>query len=434
MNEDTASHFPSGPRGRLLVVGGGITGLSAAVEAAEAGCGVVLVEAAPFLGGRVAQMHQYFPKLCPPLCGIELNLRRFRTSSRILVLTLAEVTEATERRGALRVTVVRRPRFVGDGCSACGQCVEACPAERRHDLDLGMRSTKAIYLPHPAATPTRYAIDREACLGPTCALCAAACPHGAIDLSMEARELEMDVQAVIWATGWDPYDPSSLRELGYGAHPDIITSLMLERLAASDGPTRGRILCPSDGRVPRRVAFIQCAGSRDQSHLPYCSAVCCLATAKQARYLRAAHPEVEIAVYSIDRRAQGTSERFLTETAEDPRVRYVSGKVGAVTVDEGSPVVEFEDVTSGRRGAESVDLVVLATGITPVRRRSGAERWLARDSDGFLLGEQPSPCHFVAGCARQPQDVASCVRDATRAVARALTWRSGEPPHEVLHG
>jgi quinone-modifying oxidoreductase, subunit QmoA len=414
-------------RGSILVVGGGIAGLSAAIEAAEAGCAVVLIEHAAHFGGRVAQLHQYFPKLCPPLCGLELNLRRLRAGNRLECHTLTEVRNVIQLERRLRVQFRQAPRFVNAQCSACGACAKVCPVKRPNAVNFGMNETEAIYLPHPTAHPALYAIDANVCLGESCGLCVKACTANAINLSMAARDFELEVDAVIWATGWRPYEPTALRDLGFGAHPDIITNMMMERFASPQGPTGGRILCPSDGRDPKRVAFVQCAGSRDTNHLDYCSGVCCLASAKQARYVRAACPDAEISIHYIDRRATGNYERFLTGTDEDAKTIFVPGKVAKIGVETGKPVLEFEDLGAKRRSTEPVDLVVLATGMVP--EQSDACSTLERDTNGFLIDEpsttarrrlQSSGRQFAAGCAKQPSDVASAVRDATSAVARAL--------------
>ncbi len=419
------------PRADVLVVGGGIAGLTAAVEAAECGCQVVLIEREGHLGGRVAQMHQYFPKLCPPLCGLELNLRHLRGSSKVACFTLTEVHDIAQQQGALHVTALQQPRFVTENCSACGACAKVCPASRPSSFDFGLGGTEAIYLPYAAAYPSRYIIDPSVCTGLDCARCVSACPQSAIDLSMTPRQLEFIVRTVIWATGWEPYNPRALEELGFGAHPDVITNVMLERLASPQGPTSGRIVCPSNGREPQRVAFVQCAGSRDQNHLDYCSGVCCLASAKQARYVRAAIPDADISICYIDRRTAGNGERFLAVTAEDPKIHFVLGKVAKVATDGATPVIEFENVQTQRRVAEPMDLVVLATGMVPTRSDTPAACQLARDAHGFLLEEQPSLAQIVAGSARQPMDVSTTVRDATSAVARALAYcRRGSAPHE----
>jgi len=404
---------PGPPRGKLVVVGGGIAGISAAVEAAEIGCEVVLVEREPHLGGRVAQMHQYFPKLCPPVCGLEINLRRIRTSPRIKIHTLTQVQSVAGVPGQYRVTLRQEPRFVGEQCSACGTCAAACPVERSSGFDFGLGKTRAAYLAYPGAWPTRYTIDGNACTGSSCGRCVPLCPCQAIDLSAKARTMEVEAAALIWATGWRPYQPSRLSDLGYGSHPDIITNMMMERLASPHGPTGGRVQCPSDDRIPSSIAFVQCAGSRDDAHLPYCSGLCCMASAKHARYLRAQLPEAEISIYYIDRRASGRQESFLAETERDPKIHFVPGKVSKVSVEGGKPVLDVEDMTRGKRIRQSVDLLVLATGMVA----SETAVSLARDGYGFLAG---SVGQLSAGCAREPMDVANAVRDATSAVLRAL--------------
>jgi quinone-modifying oxidoreductase subunit QmoA len=361
-------------------------------------------------------MYQYFPKLCPPVCGLEINLRRIRTSPRIEVHTLTEVLAVSGAPGKYRVSLRTAPRFVAEHCSACGTCASVCPEERTSTFDFGLGKSKAAYLAYPGAFPTRYAIDGKACKGASCAKCVPACPSQAIDLSMQPRAVELDVAAVIWATGWQPYQVANLSDLGFGAHPDIITNMMMERLASPHGPTAGRVQCPSDGRVPASVAFVQCAGSRDDAHLSYCSGLCCMASTKHARYVRAQLPDAEISIYYIDRRASGRQESFLAETEKDPKIHFVPGKVSKVSVEAGKPVLDVEDTNQGKRLRHSVDLVVLATGMVP----SSTNVDVARDRHGFLSPAQPSAGQLAVGCAREPMDVAGAVRDASSAVLRAL--------------
>ncbi len=412
----------NGKRGTVLVIGGGISGIAAAIEASEAGCEVVLVEKNPYLGGRVAQMSLYFPKLCPPTCGLEINFRRLRTSPRIRCLTLSQVEKITGGPGNYKATIQRRPRFVNAKCTACAKCVEACPVERADEFNLGMGVTRAIYLPFEMAHPLQYVIDGSVCPGSECGKCVPACPYDAIELEMQPETIELDVQAVIWATGWDPFPAEQIENLGFGTYPNVITNLMMERLASVGGPTGGKIQRPSDGKQIESIAFVQCAGSRDENYLKHCSGVCCLASLKQARYVREQYPDAQIFIFYIDIRAPGRLEDFFAATEKDEKVTLIKGKVAKITEDaDGYLLVEAEDTLTTERVSEKVDLVVLATGLVP-NGAGGVEvdGGLRTDEFGFLTTEQEHPDLLAAGCAKRPTEVATCVRDATGVAMKAL--------------
>jgi quinone-modifying oxidoreductase subunit QmoA len=398
-----------------MVVGGGIAGISAALEAAEAGHEVVLVERNAYLGGRVAQLHRYFPKLCPPSCGLEVNYKRIKASPRLEVLTHAEVAGVTGAEGDFRVRLRVRPRHVNDRCTCCGKCAEACELEVPNAFNYGMGRMKAAYLPHPNAFPQRYVLDPALVADRAAAeRVRAACEPGAIDLDEKERELELAVGAIVWATGWDPFDPAAVEYYGYGKHRDVVTNVMLERMAASDGPTAGKILRPSDGKPPARVVFVQCAGSRDERHLAYCSGVCCLASLKQATYVREQLPESKVTICYIDIRTPDRLEDFYERVKKDPGVAFVKSKVADISATEAGLVLNAEDGLAGKRVALEADLVVLATGIVP-----NGGPGLARDDYGFLARKQAAG-HHVAGCAAQPVEVSSTVQDGTAAALRAI--------------
>lgn len=414
----------NGNRGTILVIGGGISGMTAAIEASEAGCEVILVEKNPYLGGRVVRMHQYFPKLCPPTCGLEINLRKIRTSPQIRCLTMAEVEEISGGPGSYRATIRQHARGVNSKCTACGACVEACPVERPDEFNYGMSSTKAIYLPFDMAYPMQFAIDFDVCPGSECGKCLPACPYEAIDLGMEADTIEVEAQAVIWATGWEPYDATKIEGLGFGAFQNVITNVMMERLASPGGPTEGKIQRPSDGGEVESIAFVQCAGSRDENYLEHCSGVCCMGSMKQSRYVREQYPDADIYVFYIDIRTPGRLENFFQQVEKDEKVQLIKGKVAKISEDAatGDLVVEAEDTLSGERISQQVGLVVLATGIVPMDAgvRLEADGELQRDGQGFLTNDQPLAGLLAAGCAKRPVEVAASVRDATGAALKAL--------------
>lgn len=407
----------SSNRKSLLVIGGGVAGLTAATEAAEAGCSVVLIEKAAFLGGRAIGFNLYFPKLCPPTCGFEINFRRIRNNPRITVLAQAELEELTGSTGDYEATVKISPRFVTEACTLCGDCAEACPAERADEFNFGLSKTKAAYLPHKMTFPAEYVIDRKSCRE-GCTACADACRYGAIDLGQQVERKKFHVAAVVLATGWAPYDASKITTLGFGRFPNVVTNVVLERMAATNGPTRGKILRPSDGKAPARVAFVQCAGSRDENHLPYCSSVCCPASLKHSTYIHDLYPEAQVTIFYIDIRTPGLLQDFYAKVATNCHLKMIKGKVGRVEEDSQTHdlLVTAEEVLKGKKTTEKFDLVVLATGMVP--QTTGLPLSLARDEFGFVTNGTPGI--YATGCAKRPEEVSATVRDATGAALKAL--------------
>lgn len=403
----------------VLVIGGGIAGITSALESAEAGCNVVLVEKSAFLGGRVARMHQYFPKLCPPTCGLEINYKRIKNNPRITVLTLSELESLTGTPGDYEATIKLSPRYVKDACTLCNACVDVCPSERPDEFNYGIGKTKAVYLNHTMAYPAIYAIERNACKT-GCSACVDACKYGAVDLDQKEERKTIKAAAVIAATGWAPYDASKIDNLGFGSCRNVVTNVMMERLATSEGPTEGKILRPSDGKEPQSVAFVQCAGSRDDNYLPYCSAVCCAASFKQTNYIREQYPDAEITIFYIDRRVPGRLEDFLQQVGEDEKVKWNKGKVAKVEEDPatGNLQVTAEDLINGNRTEQTFDLVVLATGLVP--QTDGLPSGFTSDEFQFINNGSEKPGLYAAGCVRRPGEVSSALQDATGAALKAF--------------
>ena len=403
----------------VLVVGGGMSGLTAAVEIGEVGYDVIIVEKRPYLGGRVAQLHQYFPKLCPPYCGLEINFRRIKDNPHIKFFTSAEVEKILGQAGNFDVTIRIKPRHVNNNCTICGKCVEACPEERTDEFNYGLSKTKAIYLPHEMAFPAKYAIDEAVCN--KCGKCVEVCPYNAIDLNEEVKTIDLKVGAIIWATGWKPYDATKMDKLGFGKYPNVITNVMMERLAAVNGPTKGKILRPSDHKEPKSIAFVQCAGSRDENHLPYCSAICCLASMKQANYVKELYPDTKIYIFYIDLRAFGRFEDFYNRIKENENISFIKGKVANITeTKDKTLIVEAEDALAAKKIKQEVEMVVLATGMMPVTTEEKVPaEGIVYDEFNFLPDLEDGGI-YAAGCSKRPMDVASCVQDATGAALKAI--------------
>ncbi len=407
---------------KVLVIGGGFSGLTAAVETAEAGFEVVIVEKTPFLGGRVTQLNKYFPKLCPPNCGLEINFKRIKNNADIAFHTLAEVEKISGQEGNYDVTVKITPRFVNDKCVGCNACAEACPVEIPNEFNFGMDKTKAAYITHNQAFPFKYAIDGRYCKGASCAKCAEACKYDAIDLNMKPEIISLNVGSIVLATGWDLYDVSKLDNLGGGKIANVITNMMMERLASPNGPTSGKILRPSDGKPAQNIAFVQCAGSRDENHLPYCSYICCMASMKQATYLREQYPDSTARIFYIDLRTPGRYEQFYWKVKDDPKVSFTKGKVAKITEDPETKdvIVEAEDIQLGKKIKAKFDMVVLAAGMVPSTKASKIPGEITYTADGFVAPSSLKKGIYAVGSLKSPVDVSRSVQDATGAAIKSI--------------
>ncbi len=409
--------------GSILVVGGGISGLTTTLEAAEVGYEVFLVEKNPYLGGRVSQLNQYFPKLCPPTCGLEINFRRIKDNPRIKVFTLGEIERVDGAPGNYDVSVRLTPRYVNENCTCCGDCAAACEKEIPNDFNFGMNKMKGAYLPYEMAFPARYAISPLIIGTEDAKRCLKVCKYDAIDLQMQAKTIRLQVGAIVWATGWEPYDAKKINNLGFGIYPNVVTNMMLERMASPNGPTAGKILRPSDDKAPQSVAFVQCAGSRDENYLPYCSYICCMASLKHTTYIRERYPDAKVYIFYIDVRAPGQRyEKFYSKIKTDENVFFIKGKVAQVSEDPETKdiTVVAENAITAEKIEQTVEMAVLATGIQPTAAGAKPAADLNYTEDGFIMNDFEKGGMFAAGCANKPRDVFSSNQNATGIALKAI--------------
>jgi len=424
---------------KCLIIGGGIAGIQAALDVADAGFDVILVEKSPTIGGRMAQLAETFPTLDCAQCILTPRMVAVARHPRIKIYTLSEVIKTDGFVGNFKVWIRKKPRYVDiDACNMCGECEKVCPVSVPNEFDRGLSLRKAIYIPFPQAIPAAYLIDPEACLGLNpviCGECAEVCEPNAINFDDHEEIIVENVGAIIVATGYDIYPKEKIAEYGYGKYEDVITSLQYERLLSSTGPTQGVIRRPSDGKIPESIAFIQCVGSRDINHLEYCSKICCMYTAKHAMLYKHLVPNGKAYIFYIDVRAAGKGyEEFINRAMEEYGVIYIRGRVSKIYKQDGKMIVQGVDTLTGEPLEIPVDLVVLAMGIVP----SPDSKTLAEilripvDKYGFFQEVHPKlrPVEsftsgiFVCGAAQGPKDISETVAQASAAAAKAIALLS----------
>ena len=333
---------------------------------------------------------------------------------------MAEIESVAGGPGNFTVKITEKPRYVNSKCTSCGECAKAGTTQVESEFDFGVGKRKAAYTTHLFAFPARYTLDVTACDKFELEKIKEACPYDAIDLNEQPKTFELNVGSIVWATGWKPYPLEKLENLGAGKLKNVISNMQMERLAAPSGPTSGKIVRPSDGAEPKRIAFVQCAGSRDENHLNYCSYICCMASLKQVRYVRERYPEAKIVVYYIDLRTPGRYDKFKALTIDDPNLSLVKGKVAAIKQDAGkNPILTVENAVTGIKGDEKFDLVVLATGMQPSASGMKLPAGLPVDEEGFLIGGEDKGI-VAAGCAKLPLDVMKTAQSATSAALKAI--------------
>ena len=407
----------------ILVVGGGISGMTAAIEAAECGKQVILIEKNPAVGGRVSQLYKYFPKLCHPSCGLEINLRRLKANKNVRLLTMTEVAEVSGETGNYSVTLKTTPRYVNENCTACGACGDVVDAEFDSEHNYGLAKRKGAYLPNLMAFPQRYVLDPRIIGTPDATKAKEACKYDAIDLDMQEESTTITVGAIIWATGWKPYDANKIQPYGYDRIANVITSVEFERMMDPHGPTGGKLLRPSDGKEAKDIAFIQCAGSRDRNYLKHCSRICCMASLKQTTYVREQYgDDAKSSVYYIDIRAIDRIDDFYQKVQDDETVTFIKSKVAKIVEDKdtGNPVLHGVNTEGYQRYANPHDLVVLAIGMEPSVPAGDFPIKVSVNENGFIEQDEANGAIFAAGCSSDALDVNRAVQNATASALRAI--------------
>jgi heterodisulfide reductase subunit A len=442
---------------RAMVIGGGVAGIQAALDIADSGYEVVLVEREPSIGGKMAGLSETFPTLDCSQCILTPRMVEAGQHARIKLYSYSEVEAVEGFIGNFTATIRQKARYVDiSKCTGCGECAKVCPLKRNaSEFDFGMGMRPAIYMPFAQAVPARPVIDKKTCaklIRNGCGLCEKKCAPGAINFKDEDRVVEEKVGAIVVATGYRLYDigrdqPSArlkgYGEYGYGKYKDVIDSLQFERLVSASGPTNGELKRPSDGKVPRTVVFISCVGSRDNAKgMSYCSKICCMYTAKHTMLYKHKVHDGQAHVFYMDIRAGGKNyDEFVRRAIEQDGARYYRGRVSKITEEGGKLIVRGADTLAGTPVTVEADLVVLAAAMRPA---DGVEALAQKlnigyDENGFLLESHPKlrPVEtntagvFVCGACQAPKDIPESVAQASAAAAKvAVTFAATELTRE----
>jgi len=421
----------------ILVIGGGIAGIQASLDLAEAGSRVVLVEKEATIGGIMAVLDKNFPTLDCSICIEAPKMSEVDLHPNIEILSLAEVDSISGEAGDFEVVIRQRARYVSDACTRCGECSSACPVILPNEYDSGMAARKAIYTPIPQSAPGAYRIDLEHCLNTPpnylpCSHCLDACLPKAIDFSMPPEwYTTRQVAAIIVAIGYDMFDPRQMVEYGYGSHPDILTAMEFERLINSAGPTGGEIIRPSDRTHPENILFVLCVGSRDQRHYRYCSRFCCMYSIKHA-YQAIDHGISQVDVLFMDVRAYGKGFDGFWQRTVHEGAQFIHGRPARIAANgAGKLCVLYEDIDRNARVEAEYEMVVLANAVTPPQGlRDLAERLgIELDRDGFIKPQELAgglvmttrPGIYTAGCVSGPKDIPDSVSEGSGAAGLALS-------------
>ena len=424
---------------RALVIGGGIAGIQTALDIADAGFEVDIVEKKPTIGGKMTQIDKTFPTLDCAACILTPKMVDCAQNEKIHIYAYSEVAAVKGFVGNFKVTIRKKARFVDTTkCTGCGLCTEKCPQKKvPNEFNLGLDTRRAIYLPFAQAVPKVATIDPDYCnmlQKGKCGVCARVCSAGAIDYTQKDELIEEEYGAIVAATGFNPIDLSQFNEFAYAQSPDVVSSLEFERLMNAAGPTGGTLLRPSDGKHPRTIVFVQCVGSRcdgAQKGKPYCSKICCMYTAKHAMLCREKYPDTEVYVFYIDVRTPGKNfDEFYRRAVEEYGVHYIKGMVGKVIPQNGVLKVQASDLLDNRQLHIDADMVVLAAAIEPDKSARSLATMLtaSMDTNDFFTEahpklrpvESPTAGIFLSGACQGPKDIPETVAQAGAAAAKVI--------------
>lgn len=427
---------------KALVIGGGIAGIQASIDLANMGAEVYLVERTPSIGGRMAQLDKTFPTNDCSICILAPKMIECAGHENVELLTYSEVVECRGKAGRFKVKVRKMARHVDvTKCTGCGDCMEKCPVKIPDEFNMALIQRRAIYLPFPQAVPRKATIDHKHCRFFTkgkCRICEKICQAKAIDFEEKDKILELEVGAIILATGFDLFDISSLSEFGYGRVKDVITAMEYERLISASGPTSGHLHRPSDDKVPEKLGFVQCVGSRDVRGQPYCSSVCCMHATKEAILANEHYPGITSYIFFTDMRAVGKRfQEYVSRAKEEYNVHYIRGRPGKVVEnpETGNPVLWYENTQTREVRGMELDLVILCQAMIPHGSHKMIAETLGIETDPFGFVQIPDklsrpmdstvPGILACGFCQSPQDIPDSVVQASGAAARAAEVLTG---------
>jgi len=422
------------PKGsqNALVIGGGVAGMQASLDLANQGFKVYLVEKSPSIGGRMAMLDKTFPTLDCSACILTPKLSEVAHHPSIKLLTYSEVESISGAAGDFKVKVLRKARFVReDKCSGCAACIAECPVEAPNEFDWGIGFRKAIYIPFPQSTPNISTVDKATCI--KCNRCVKVCEREAIDLNMTDEFVEINVGAIVVATGYRLFDVAAYPRLGYGKYANVIHAMEFERLINAAGPTNGHLIRLSDGKIPKSVGFVQCVGARDVNKgVPFCSRVCCMYGIKNAVMTKEHYPDTDVTIYYADIRSFGKGFEEFYETAQTRfGVKFIRGRVGEVTENPTNEdlMVRVEDVVHHKVMEVEHNLVVLCPGLQPPKDLEALANQLGigLSEEGYIEAQNTfwgpvdtkTPGVYVCGCADGPKDIPDSVTAGSAAAMKA---------------